>query len=403
MILSQRSSGWTEAPLGELVTEVRYGLTAKGLDRGTHRLVRITDIRPNGRLHDGPARYVNADVSEQKKYGLKKGDLLIARSGATVGKAFIVREEMEAVYASYLIRIRTNQEILLPEFCFAFLQSPSFRRFIRDNQRGAAQPNVNAKVLRSCLVPVPSIAEQQAVVESAHAFWERFDEVQTLRADAAIDAARLHSALIADILPGDDGDEVALGEVCDIQGGLVDPTDPEHQNLLHVGGANLESGTGGFIDLKTAEEERLISNKFLFDERDVLYNKIRPYLRKVGRPSFPGLCSADMYPLRPDTTRISRGYLYYVLLSRSFTAYAIGVSNRAGMPKVNRKDLFAYRFSLPTLEQQEDIVERLDEAAGAALAMQAEMRALDRSLPHMEEAVLSGLFQQRRGTSARAG
>ena len=130
-------------------------------------------------------------------------------------------------------------------------------------------------------------------------------------------------------------------------------------DLYHVGGANIESETGIIIDLKTSKEEGLSSGKFTFDESMVLYNKIRPYLKKVARPDFSGLCSADMYPLNPKGN-ITKDYLYYILISDNFTGYAISKSGRAGMPKVNREALFAYECYLPPLEEQKRIVAHLD-------------------------------------------
>lgn len=140
---------------------------------------------------------------------------------------------------------------------------------------------------------------------------------------------------------------------------LVNPRLPEYLHLYHVGGANIESETGIIIDLKTSEEEGLTSGKYTFDETMVLYNKIRPYLKKVARPDFSGLCSADMYPLKPNS-KIEKDFLYYILTSASFTNYAISKSDRAGMPKVNRNALFAYEIPLPPLAEQQRIVEHLD-------------------------------------------
>jgi len=92
----------------------------------------------------------------------------------------------------------------------------------------------------------------------------------------------------------------------------------------------------------------------------VLYSKIRPYLMKVVRPGFNGLCSADIYPLFPIHDRITRDYLFYLLLTQNFTEYAIKGSGRAGMPKVNREHLFAFNFLLPPIKEQKSIVARLD-------------------------------------------
>ncbi|MBD2357021.1 restriction endonuclease subunit S [Tolypothrix sp. FACHB-123] len=153
-----------------------------------------------------------------------------------------------------------------------------------------------------------------------------------------------------------------LGEVCEISSSLVDPRKPDFINLLHIGAGNMISGTGELVDIKTAKEEELKSGKFLFDRTMVLYSKIRPYLMKVARPEFDGLCSADVYPLSPDTTQLDRDFLFYLLISREFTKYAIEGSSRAGMPKVNREHLFNFTTFIPPLSEQKRIVAILDEA-----------------------------------------
>jgi type I restriction enzyme, S subunit len=157
-----------------------------------------------------------------------------------------------------------------------------------------------------------------------------------------------------------------------------------------VGGANIVSGTGQLVDVKTAEEEQLISGKFHFTEADVLYSKIRPYLRKAAIPGFTGLCSADIYPLRPNPGRLDPQYLCYLLLSDEFTEYAIGVSNRAGMPKVNRDQLFAFECALPSVAEQQRIarvVRECLEQVGEIQALRMESQVIANSLlsAHLNE------------------
>ena len=154
--------------------------------------------------------------------------------------------------------------------------------------------------------------------------------------------------------------EKKLSEVCAITSTLVDPRKVEFLDLIHVGAGNIKSQTGIFVELKTAREDGLISGKFLFDGSMVLYSKIRPYLMKVARPDFSGLCSADMYPLTPLPNQIIRDYLFHLLLSKPFTEYAIQGSARAGMPKVNREHLFEFRVCLPTVNKQKELAEKLD-------------------------------------------
>ncbi|MEI6277886.1 MAG: restriction endonuclease subunit S, partial [Verrucomicrobiae bacterium] len=154
--------------------------------------------------------------------------------------------------------------------------------------------------------------------------------------------------------------EKRFDEVCAITSTLVDPRKKEFLDLTHIGAGNIESMTGVLVDLKTAREECLISGKFLFDESMVLYSKIRPYLMKVARPDFEGLCSADMYPLAPIPNVVTRDYLFHLLLSKHFTDYAIQGSARAGMPKVNREHLFEFRVWLPDVNKQNQLAANLD-------------------------------------------
>ena len=92
----------------------------------------------------------------------------------------------------------------------------------------------------------------------------------------------------------------------------------------------------------------------------VLYSKIRPYLMKVARPDFQGLCSADIYPLSAKVGQLDRDYLFHLLLSPRFTEYANAGSARAGMPKVNRDHLFAFRTHLPPVGKQKHFAAKLD-------------------------------------------
>jgi Type I restriction modification DNA specificity domain len=187
----------------------------------------------------------------------------------------------------------------------------------------------------------------------------------------------------------------SLGEVCEISSVLVDPRRGEYLNMLHVGGANIESKTGELIELKTAREEGLISGKFVFEDDAVLYSKIRPYLMKVARPNFRGLCSADIYPLSVKPEQLDRDYLFYLLLSSKFTDFANAGSARAGMPKVNRDHLFAFRVCLPPLPEQRRIVAILDEAFDGIAAAKATAERNLENARALYESHMQGVFGQR--------
>ena len=248
------------------------------------------------------------------------------------------------------------------------------------------------RLLKEHRVGFPAYAEQRRIVAILD---EAFEGIATAKANAdknLQNARELFDNALQSLLSsgGVDRTQRSMADVCDILSKLVDPREERYLDLLHVGAGNIEIKTGTLVDVLTARQEQLISGKFLFDESMVLYSKIRPYLMKVVRPDFSGLCSADIYPLAPKAGAITRDYLYYLLLSPAFTEYAIKGSARAGMPKVNREHLFAYEFLLPSIQEQELIAAKLDSLADQTQQLNA---VYERKLAALDELKKSLLHQ----------
>jgi type I restriction enzyme S subunit len=226
---------------------------------------------------------------------------------------------------------------------------------------------------------------------------EAFADIATAKANAEKNlqnARELFDNALESLVDGTSTDwsQRTMAEVCDITSKLVDPREVQYLDLPHVGAGNIESKTSALVDVKTAREENLISGKFLFDESMVLYSKIRPYLMKVVRPDFNGLCSADIYPLAPKAGVITRDYLYYLLLAPAFTEYAIKGSARAGIPKVNREHLFAYQFVLPNVQDQKRISENLDQIANETICLESIYRQKLTALDDLKKSLLHQAF-----------
>ena len=134
--------------------------------------------------------------------------------------------------------------------------------------------------------------------------------------------------------------------------GQVNPKDPKYCNLPHIGPGNIEKKTGRLLDYNLAIDDKLISNKYLFDEKDIIYSKINPHFAKVCYPKLIGLCSADAYPIKPKDNKLISGFLLYLLLNPKFTKFATSVSMRTGMPKINRDELGLYNFNIPSIKEQ---------------------------------------------------
>ncbi len=257
---------------------------------------------------------------------------------------------------------------------------------------GAIIPKLTQEKLVSLEIPVPSFPEQQRIVDILDQEFAKIDALK-VNAEKSLQAAKdlFQATLKKELEPKEGWSNARMDEICHITAELIDPTKPEYLHQIHIGGANIETETGVLLDLKTAEEEKLISGKFPFDETMVLYSKIRPYLKKICCPNFQGICSADIYPLKP-LPGIDRTFLYYILLSQDFTDYAILGSARAGMPKVNRPYLFAYTCAIPGYKEQCEIGNRLNYVREKAISLQENYQKTLTLCDDLKQALLRKAF-----------
>ena len=163
--LPKLPDNWTWAYVGEVTRLIQYGYTASAIsDPIGPKMLRITDIQEN-MVDWSTVPYCAIEDSLKQKYLLKYGDLVFARTGATVGKSFLIKGEIpETVFASYLIRVTFSNKIT-EEYVYNFFQSLFYWAQIRKNQVGIGQPNVNSQVLSRIIFPLPPQKEQSKIIE----------------------------------------------------------------------------------------------------------------------------------------------------------------------------------------------------------------------------------------------
>ena len=174
-------------------------------------------------------------------------------------------------------------------------------------------------------------------------------------------------------------------DICFINAPMVDPTKKEYEYLPHIGNESIEKGNGRISHYNIVKEDNLISGKYYFSHTDVLYGKINPQFAKAAYPQFNGLCSADMYPISCGES-LNPTYLLYILLSEDFTKYTVSLSNRSGIPKVNREELAEYSLKLPSPKEQAAIASILSD-------MDNELEALEQKLAKTRQ-IKQGMMQQ---------
>jgi type I restriction enzyme S subunit len=364
----EMKKGWISNKLGAITTKIGSGATPRGggesyKETGTP-LIRSMNVHDWGFKEAKLARIDNAQAAQLSNVIVEPDDVLLNITGASVARCCVVPSEfLPARVNQHVSIIRPRRDDISSAFLQYLLISQNYKdQLLHTGEAGSTRQAITKAQIQEFVIEYPtSLAEQQRIVGILD---EAFAGLATAQANAEKNlqnARALFESHLQSVFTqrGKGWVETTLGEVCSITSVLVDPKKAKFQELTHVGAGNIQSQTGGFVDLKTAREEGLLSGKFPFDETMVLYSKIRPYLMKVARPDFAGLCSADMYPLSPKAGEIDRDFLFHLLLGKDFTDYAIQGSARAGMPKVNREHMFEYRFFLPGIKQKQ-IAGKLD-------------------------------------------
>lgn len=197
-------SDWTISRLKMLLVEpLTYGANAAADDAtvGHPRYVRITDIDQNGSLRKDTFRSLPPEVAAP--YLLKEGDLLFARSGATVGKTFMYEDSWGiCCYAGYLIRARFDQTKVIPSYMNYFAATAPYWYHIASAQIQATIQNVSAERYGELVVPVPPLHVQRAIVENLNISCAKIDAL-TSKSTKVIEILReCRSALITDAVTG---------------------------------------------------------------------------------------------------------------------------------------------------------------------------------------------------------
>lgn len=212
--LAKLPEEWCWVNVGVLSKLIHYGYTASSTNEPVGpKMLRITDIQNNSVNWDA-VPYCKIEPEEKQKYLLKEGDLVFARTGATVGKSFLIRRNIpETVFASYLIRLILS-DYVEKAFVYNFFQSNEYWLQIRKGQIGIGQPNVNSQVLSRIVLPLPPLAEQHRIVAEIERRFSVVKEVEKTVERSLKESGRLRQSILkrafeGKLVPQDPKDEPA--------------------------------------------------------------------------------------------------------------------------------------------------------------------------------------------------
>lgn len=398
----------------------QYGANERGVERESvsqPRYVRITDIDEYGRLKPGIG--VAAEQSEEK-YLLCNGDLLFARSGNTVGKAYLhnANGEEKHIFAGYMIRFRTNAKKVLPEYVFLCTQLGFYQHWVTATQRATGQPNINAEEYRNLEIPVPDLKTQSLIATRYQDAVERFEV--SMRAThvllSGIDEYLLSELGIA--LPPEPENTIAnrifTAQRKELAGWRFDPQalHPERegcvdalrglnslslksvclfvrdlrteipQGATYIGLENIESNTGRYVP---SSEKGTVSSAFAFRKGQVLFPKLRPYLNKVFCAPFDGLCSTEFHVL--EGRSVGSEFLALYLRSQVVVKQTKHLMSGNTLPRLQTEDIEDLLIPVADPVIQEKIVDeanrRMTEAEKLRTKAASELGAAKRRIEAM--------------------
>ena len=205
---------WVWATVNDISKSILYGVSESAKSEGKYKLLRITDIQDN-QVDWGTVPFTDFDEDKVSSYILHDGDIVFARTGATVGKSYLIKRlRQNAIYASYLIRVQTF-DLILPEYVKLFFESGYYWEQIELGSVGIGQPNVNGTILGNLNIPLPSFAEQKRIVLKIERWFSLIDQIEQSKADLQTTIKQTRSKILdlaihGKLVPQDPNDESAI-------------------------------------------------------------------------------------------------------------------------------------------------------------------------------------------------
>lgn len=202
---------WEESNFGKF-TVSQYGYTEKAhWEKVGPKFLRITDIQDN-KVDWDEVPWCPIDEAGMKQYAVQIGDIMIARTGATTGKSYLICDDVEAVFASFLIRLKVVDKNLDYNYLYGYMQSEDYWRQITDFSSGIAQPGVNANKLKQIKFKCPSRPEQHEIVRLIDDLLERERSAQQATEQALASIDLMKKSILARAFRGELGTNKASEE-----------------------------------------------------------------------------------------------------------------------------------------------------------------------------------------------
>jgi type I restriction enzyme S subunit len=391
---SELPEDWRLVPVGDALRGTQYGLSEPGDSNGNTPIVGMRDLN-NGSVNLIGLATVDDGGADWTGMQLRRGDILLNRTNSAdlVGKAGIVREDSEAVFASYLVRLDVDREKAEPEYVNYWLNTAIAQTALkRLSTRGVSQANINPTEFRKhCPLPLPSLPEQRKIAEILRTWDEAIEKLEALRAANEDRYKALARRFFDPCHPTFHGRpnawrESELGQVFRERS----QSGGENDRLLSI------TMNGGVIDRDevgrkdTSTEDK--SKYKLILPGDIGYNTMRMWQGVSGLSALRGIISPAYTVVTPVPNRILGRYAAHLFKSRrmvfDFERYSQGLTSdtwNLKFPAFSEIKVF-----LPPIEDQEKQADLLDALTAEGSVLGKQLETLTRQKRGLMQKLLTG-------------
>lgn len=391
--------GWVNSKLGYVCSKPQYGWTSPASPKGELKYLRTTDIS-SGQINWNTVPYCSKVPEDIVKYLVKENDILVSRAGS-VGISYRIDKKLEkAVFASYLIRFKPLEKVVIPKYVEFYLKSHFYWRSISEFTSGIAVPNVNGSKLANLDIPIPPLNEQKRIVAKLEKLLakvnescDRISRIPTIlkRFRQSVLAAACSGRLTADwraqhpdvetaeeLLKKDKRDEMeeilqswCFVSVGDVIKGLKYGTskkcsyDKQSHPVLRI--PNVVQGVIDCSDLKYTELSDKEYETLKLIAGDILMIRSNGSVSLIGKTAMikqseEGFAYAGyLIRLRPNLSLIDPSYLNYYLSSYEIRIQIeLPARSTSGVNNINSTEVKNLVIAIPPLEEQEEIVKRVE-------------------------------------------
>ena len=371
---------WEQRKLGDISSSFEYGLNAAAKEYdGENKYIRITDIDDNTHefLTDGLTS-PDVDLNGAENYKLAEGDILFARTGASVGKSYIYRASDGLVYyAGFLIRARIKEEFDA-EFVFQNTLTDRYNKYIAVTSQRSGQPGVNAQEYSEFEIQVPKKDEQTKI----GAYFRSLDHLITLHQRKCEEMKTLKNYMLQKMFPQngqsvpeirfagftDAWEQRKLGDIADVTK-LAGFEFTEHVvysdegNIIALRGLNIKNGQLVLDDVKYIDDSNFAKlNRSKLYVNDIMFT----YVGTVGEVAI--IKENDRFYLAPNVSRIriesndSPEYIsQYMRTEQFYRTVIFPLIATSSQPALSMENIRKFTIYLPSdKEEQKSIADALN-------------------------------------------